>query len=674
MVHLDEVDNLMNQMMKVPIFSHSEKHRLLKDDNNGFLNPNLIMDTRHKVIQDTLFNPDANCSALTEAKRLLKEEEIKEMCLKKEQTFLEMELRRFENELHKSRPKFQHKYRCNRKNLANSNDKDFWSISNRIKMDVKTIDRSKVQTFGRRKQTSIEELSPIFENSNTDEINRNDENVSFGNIKITIKDKINFDSEEERLQLMKKYFEFLKNNSMEERRFRDIKIKIQENMASRRLKRYFQNWRTYIENIKNTAKTKLESQNVSHERKIEIFINEITEKQKELGKNSKSQTKNNISFKNLQESEDKKKLTRQKKHFAFESLVQNRLNAQKVIIEKQRSKLAEQNRIIEEFKLKQIQEELLKMDKETMNAAKETLMNCGQKTRRTLIQLMRQAGHRDKSMTTPQQAPNPPKFIIRMEARAEARKERLKKAKEIRRKKLEEQKLKEETTKRDEEEKRKKLYQEAMRETKKLREEQEKCRLQELERLKKLNTMANKFYCKYLFRHYIIGSFKKLIEIRNNNIQKANDHYRQYLLLQTFTVWRRRTKEQYEVKLELAISLYDRNLLWYTFKDWTDMVKEQNTKHQVAKDFYDMKLQEKYFHALRSIVNQLKLEYLKNVQMAQEYYDSKLMNKYFNKWRDYPMIAEIVKESEKQRNKWRKIVQKIVPDFDPKERGVALED
>ncbi|KAF7418097.1 hypothetical protein HZH68_000750 [Vespula germanica] len=675
MVHLDEVDNLMNQMMKVPIFSHSEKHRLLKDDNKGLLDPNLIMDTRHKVIRDTLFNPDANCSALIEAKRLLKEEEIKEICLKKEQTFLEMELRKFENELHKSRPKFQHKYRCNRKNLANSNDEDFWSISNRIKVDVKTVYRSKVQTFGKKsKQMSVEELSPIFENSNTNEINRNDENESFGNIKVTIKDKINFDSEEERLQLMKKYFEFLQKNSIEERRFREIKIKIQENIASRRLKKYFQNWRTYTEHIKNTAKIKKESQDVSHERKIEIFINEITEKQKELGKNSKSQAKNNTSFKNIQESEDKKKLTRQKKHFAFESLVQNRLNAQKVIIEKQRSKLAEQNKIIEEFRLKQIQEELVKMDKETTNAAKETLMYCGQKTRRTLIQLMRQTGHRDKSMTTPQQAPNPPKFIMRMEARAEARRERLRKAKETRRKKLEEQKLTEEATKREEEEKRKKLHQEAMRETKKLREEQEKCRIQKLERLKKLNTIANKFYCKYLFRHYVIEPFKKLIEIRNNNIQKANDHYEKLLLLQTFTVWKRRTKEQYEVKLELAISLYDRNLLWYTFKHWTNMVKEQSTKHQVAKDFYDMKLQEKCFFALRSIVNQLKLEYLKNVQMAQEHYDSKLMNKYFNKWRDYPTIAEMIKESEKQRNKWREIVQKIVPDFDPKERGVALED
>lgn len=78
---------------------------------------------------------------------MLKEEEIKEMCLKKEQNFLEMELRKFENELHKSRPKFQHKYKCNRKNLANSNNEDFWNISNRVKMSIKTIDKSKVGLY-----------------------------------------------------------------------------------------------------------------------------------------------------------------------------------------------------------------------------------------------------------------------------------------------------------------------------------------------------------------------------------------------------------------------------------------------------------------------------------------------------------------------------------------------
>jgi len=57
-------------------------------------------------------------------------------------------------------------------------------------------------------------------------------------------------------------------------------------------------------------------------------------------------------------------------------------------------RLAEQSKIIEDLKLKQMQEEITKAGEQTINAAKETLTHCGQQTRRTLIQLMRQAGYR----------------------------------------------------------------------------------------------------------------------------------------------------------------------------------------------------------------------------------------------------------------------------------------
>ncbi|KAK2579127.1 hypothetical protein KPH14_001297 [Odynerus spinipes] len=675
MVRLDEVDDLVNQMMKAPIFLPSDKHRLLEDENKGLLDPNLIMDARHKIIRDMLSDSGAKCSALEEAKRLLKEEEIKENCLKKEQHFLETQLRKFESELHKSRPKFQKQYGCNKKSLANSDDENFWRISSRMKIDARSMDKSKAQTTGtKRKQTSVEELSSLIEDINKNDIKREDEKQSFGNIKVTIKDKISFDSKEEEMQLTRKYFELLRKNAMEERRFRDIKIKVQQNMASRILRKYFQIWKSYTEDMKNIAKIKKETQDKSHDRKIEIFINEITEKQKELTKIPKQQIKNSFPLKSIQENEDKKKLNHHKKHIVIDSPAQNRLNAQKAIIEKQKSKLAEQNRIIEELRLKQIQEELAKMDKETVNTARETLMHCGQETRRTLIQLMRQAGYRDKSMALPQQVPSPPKFLTQMEARAEARRERLKKAEETRRKKLEEQKLKEEAAKLEEEEKKKKLQQEVAREARRLREEQEKCRAQEIERLKELNARADKFYHKYLFRHYVKKSCMKLIEMRNDFVQKVDDRYKNSLLLRTFTAWRRETQRQYQVKLELATSVYDRNLLWYAFKDWKDMAKEENRKNQVAKDFYDMKLQEKCFRAFGTIIMELKSKRLKDEQTAQEHYEYKLKSKYFNKWKKYPEIAEMVKESEKQRKKWREIVQEIVPDFDPKERGVALED
>lgn len=68
--------------------------------------------------------------------------------------------------------------------------------------------------------------------------------------------------------------------------------------------------------------------------------------------------------------------------------------------------------------------------------------------------------NRDKSLIAPVRVPSPPKFLARMEARAEARKNRIKLREEARRKKLEDERRKEEAARRAEEQERKRLQQE----------------------------------------------------------------------------------------------------------------------------------------------------------------------------------------------------------------------
>lgn len=68
--------------------------------------------------------------------------------------------------------------------------------------------------------------------------------------------------------------------------------------------------------------------------------------------------------------------------------------------------------------------------------------------------------NRDKSLMAPVRVPSPPKFLARMEARAEARKNRIKLREEARRKKLEDERRKEEAARRAEEQERKRLQQE----------------------------------------------------------------------------------------------------------------------------------------------------------------------------------------------------------------------
>lgn len=60
----------------------------------------------------------------------------------------------------------------------------------------------------------------------------------------------------------------------------------------------------------------------------------------------------------------------------------------------------------------------------------------------------------------PIRVPSPPKFLSRMEARAEARKNRIKLREEARRKKLDDERRKEEAARRAEEQERKRLQQE----------------------------------------------------------------------------------------------------------------------------------------------------------------------------------------------------------------------
>lgn len=165
-------------------------------------------------------------------------------------------------------------------------------------------------------------------------------------------------------------------------------------MISKITRKYFDIWRTRTKCRKSIETRNVQPKEILEERRIELFINAITEHQRELMKNRKPKIRDGKVVIKETNSACWKKKNIHSKHGIVESPAQNRLNAQKRIIEKQRAKLNEQNRIIEELKLKQMQEEIARASKETVDMAKETLTQLGQRTRRTLIHLMHQSGYR----------------------------------------------------------------------------------------------------------------------------------------------------------------------------------------------------------------------------------------------------------------------------------------
>jgi len=203
-----------------------------------------------------------------------------------------------------------------------------------------------------------------------------------------------------------------------------------------------------------------------------------------------------------------------------------------------------------------------------------------------------------------------------------------------------------------------------------MREEREQQRAREVERCKKLNAIAEAFRRKYLLRRCIIA----LVEKKNNDMKKAKDYYERCLLQKVFLMWKMETDRQNKIKSELAISFYNRNLSQYALQKWKELVEDQRRKDQVARDFCDLRLQNKYLKIWRIKAVEHKVEQLKSERLALKHYEEKLKIKYFNMWKRYPEIVPVLMERKQMRNMWREIVQEVIPDFDPRQRGVILED
>lgn len=212
-----------------------------------------------------------------------------------------------------------------------------------------------------------------------------------------------------------------------------------------------------------------------------------------------------------------------------------------------------------------------------------------------------------------------------------------------------------------------------MAEARKLQKAQEENRRREREKFQRLNSTADDFYRKYLLRHYIMEPFVSLIEQKRINIKIAENHYREKLTKKMFTTWKAEANTQSNRKSGIASSFYNKNLMTEMLEQWKKMTKEAKSKYQVAIDFYDMKLMDKCIKLWIVRVVEIKEEFEEKAKLADSTYKNKLKNKCFGIWKKYVAIADDIKDSERRKDQLRQLVQKVIPDFNPKQRGVILE-
>lgn len=222
-------------------------------------------------------------------------------------------------------------------------------------------------------------------------------------IKVTIKDKPGLHYHRQpHIDNLREAFSALRKNALQEREVRQIRTFIETRNSTRRLKQCFAIWRKNTrERALNAMKQQQQQQherNQSNEEKIELLVEAIAERQKQQQKDNETIKKVKSappsSITNKSSIIQTRTLSGNKAKDISTIVTKSRMQAQKRIIEEQRNKLEEQRRLIEVMKLKELDDEAKKTCKDTMTMARQALGQCDQRTRRSILHLMREQGCR----------------------------------------------------------------------------------------------------------------------------------------------------------------------------------------------------------------------------------------------------------------------------------------
>ncbi|KAL7305378.1 hypothetical protein TKK_0002121 [Trichogramma kaykai] len=447
----------------------------------------------------------------------------------------------------------------------------------------------------------------------------------------------------------------LRLHALQERRLRELEAMAKERRRRKTLRRCLGTWRAWLERCRERA-----VKQAGPERKIELLVSALGERQQQqqqkplvaVAKKPNSAAENN-----------KSRSSSKRLSSVAGGPAHNRLQAQRRIIEEQRARLLKQTRLIQELKLREIEKEARRAEQTTLEVARQALERCDEQlTRRGIEHLLRgdEAGG-VANVPVGQQ----PGFLTRMQLRAEARKQRMIAAQEARQRRLEEQRAREQARLQQNEERQRRIQIQALKEARKLRQQLEQRRHKELEKGARLDRLAEQFYRRYLLRRYALRPLRGLVRETARRFELAEEHYGLNLKLKIFEAWRSDWTDRQNAKILLARKMYRHNLLWYAFERWKNLALDLRRKLQVAKDFYDMKLQAGCWRAWRDIYLEFKKQERSNEDLATGFYETSLKRKYFQLWCKYVTIADDIKQRELRRQEWRGLISKFMPKTPP---------
>ncbi|XP_066260537.1 coiled-coil domain-containing protein 191 [Euwallacea similis] len=415
----------------------------------------------------------------------------------------------------------------------------------------------------------------------------------------------------------------------------------------RLLKKSFTEWRRKTllktERSKSTDATH-ENCQIKHKEKLNHFINNLRNHQKER----ESPTMSIIQQNNCENSKSIQ-------------CFKNRYKSQRKIIKDQRSKIEEQNNIINELKMGIIREDLLKSIENTKIEIRELFNNCSRKLL-TKSPLLKAVDDRDKIMILSQKAP---KAIQRMQERATERTlyreiilERKRIIEETRQRLLEEAIEKKKVM--EEEERKRNL--DLIKKQRKRDLHLQKIRLEKRKEFEHKFTLAKQFYDRALIRQCFEKLFNNYIKSKENT-KLATDFYLSRLKFKVLKSLLGYVENKFKVKYDIADAHYRYVILRRAFDKICDFKMESIRALQVAEDLHDFRLTSNTFiHWHRYVCRQIMLDHASN-KIAMKHNIRRILFQYFYLWRSLPVVLKLERAKEEKKRKWREKVWEILPDY-----------
>ncbi|XP_072470050.1 coiled-coil domain-containing protein 191 isoform X1 [Notamacropus eugenii] len=260
----------------------------------------------------------------------------------------------------------------------------------------------------------------------------------------------------------------------------------------------------------------------------------------------------------------------------------------------------------------------------------------------------------------------PHPILKAMEERAAQRSERKKLLAEIKKKQEEEKlvqlKAQEEARQRKEAEE-KEIQLEKRREEKRLKKMRELEKQRRAERNQQLQAKAKRHHEQALLRRRGLEPWKRLVSQSKRNMEVAESHYcstiqRKYLLR-----WFHYNQERLAEKKAQADKLYSQILLKRAFRNWLEYKDSLAIAEEKARKFSAVFLQKNIFMSWLNMVREEKIVGQKKLQIAIEHSNRGILSTVFQTWKKLPKLMKEEKLKEERREELRKKVTEILPDF-----------